>query len=254
MPVPANISALSTTAGSNSPPGSEAVTTVDDYLRAHAAFIAQLRDQPSAFGLTLIDDASADAALTTLGGTTTGKALFTTASASAARTTLDVYTKAETWLPGDVKFQAHATVPSGWLACDGSAVSRATYSALFAAVGTTWGAGDGSTTFNLPDTENRALVGSGGLYAVGATGGSKDAVVVSHTHSVTDTGHAHGLFEAASGTPGGLPEAPYNGTGQGAANDFTAGATTGITISSSGVSGTDANMMPYAAMLAIIKY
>jgi hypothetical protein len=67
MPVPANIAALSTTAGSNSPPGSEAVTTVDDYLRAHAAFIAQLRDRPTAYALTLLDDADAAAGRTTLG-------------------------------------------------------------------------------------------------------------------------------------------------------------------------------------------
>lgn len=54
-------------------------------------------------------------------------------------------------------------VPLGWVACDGSAVSRLTYSALFAAIGTTWGAGDGSTTFNLPNLNNRFLVGNGTL-------------------------------------------------------------------------------------------
>lgn len=45
-----------------------------------------------------------------------------------------------------------SVVPDGWLVCDGSAVSRSTYSSLFAAIGTTYGPGDGSTTFNLPDT------------------------------------------------------------------------------------------------------
>lgn len=73
MPVPASINDLSTTAGSNSPPGSESPATIDDYLRTHASFIAQLRDGKlaasavSAFGLTLIDDADAAAARTTLG-------------------------------------------------------------------------------------------------------------------------------------------------------------------------------------------
>lgn len=52
-------------------------------------------------------------------------------------------------------------LPSGWLLCDGSAVSRATYAALFAAVGTAYGAGDGATTFNLPDGRSRTVVGAG---------------------------------------------------------------------------------------------
>jgi hypothetical protein len=66
MPVPSTISELSTSAGSNSPGSGEAVTTVDDYVRALAAFIAQLRDRDSAFALTLLDDADAAAARTTL--------------------------------------------------------------------------------------------------------------------------------------------------------------------------------------------
>jgi len=54
---------------------------------------------------------------------------------------------------------AGAAVPNGWLLCDGRAVSRTTYSALFAAIGTAWGVGDGSTTFNLPDMRGRFLRG-----------------------------------------------------------------------------------------------
>lgn len=52
---------------------------------------------------------------------------------------------------GFVSSFAGSTVPDGWLVCDGSAISRTTYARLFAAIGTTYGAGDGSTTFNLPD-------------------------------------------------------------------------------------------------------
>jgi microcystin-dependent protein len=56
---------------------------------------------------------------------------------------------------------ANNSVPTGWLACDGSAVSRSTYSVLYAVIGTTWGAGDGSSTFNLPDLEGAFLRGTG---------------------------------------------------------------------------------------------
>ena len=51
------------------------------------------------------------------------------------------------------------SIPSGFLECDGSAVSRSTYSALFAVIGTTYGSGDGSTTFDLPDLEDKCVKG-----------------------------------------------------------------------------------------------
>ena len=54
-----------------------------------------------------------------------------------------------------------SSAPAGWLLCQGQAVSRTTYAALFAAIGTAYGAGDGSTTFNLPDPREAALVGAG---------------------------------------------------------------------------------------------
>ena len=56
---------------------------------------------------------------------------------------------------------AGPTAPSGWLVCDGRLISRVTYSKLFAVIGTYWGAGDGATTFRLPNTPGRALVGPG---------------------------------------------------------------------------------------------
>jgi microcystin-dependent protein len=65
------------------------------------------------------------------------------------------------WLPGDMKHTARATLEDGWLECDGTAKSRATFANLFAAIGTAFGAGDGSTTFNIPDAKGRALVGAG---------------------------------------------------------------------------------------------
>lgn len=80
---------------------------------------------------------------------------------------------------GRISDRAFATVPNGHLLCDGSAVSRATYADLFAVLSTTWGAGDGSTTFNVPSLSRRVTVGSGGsgtatlANTVGSTGGEE---------------------------------------------------------------------------------
>jgi microcystin-dependent protein len=71
---------------------------------------------------------------------------------------------------------AGATAPSGWLLCAGQAVSRSTYADLFTAISTTYGAGDGSTTFNLPDLRGRVAVGKDNMDGTSAnrmtTGGS----------------------------------------------------------------------------------
>lgn len=80
--------------------------------------------------------------------------------------------------PGTVNMFAGASAPNGWLLCDGSAVSRETYADLFAVIGTTYGSGDGSTTFNLPNLKGRVPVGldSGQTEfdALGETGGEKE--------------------------------------------------------------------------------
>jgi len=66
-----------------------------------------------------------------------------------------------------------ASVPTGFLECDGSAVSRTTYSALFAIVGTNYGAGDGSSTFNLPNLQDRVTIGKSNNKALASTGGAE---------------------------------------------------------------------------------
>ena len=103
----------------------------------------------------------------------------------------------------------YSTIPSGYLFCDGSAYSRTTYSTLFAALGTIHGSGDGSTTFNIPNLKNKFIIGANtsetadtfpGI-AAGKTGGSADAIVVSHNHghtlspsvSVSGGNHSHGI-------------------------------------------------------------
>ena len=138
-----------------------------------------------------------------------------------------------------------ASIPSGWLLCNGSS--------------------------GTPDLRDRFIVGAGSTYAVAATGGSANAVVVSHTHtaSVSDPGHQHlfggddqiagqGGYNAQSGFP-------YDAASQGggnAQNYFTKRTdntnnpqTTGISVSNStaGVSGTNANLPPYYALAYIMK-
>ncbi len=127
------------------------------------------------------------------------------------------------YAPGDLKATGAATTvgaePAGWLLCDGRAVSRTTYTTLFAALGTTWGAGDGSTTFNLPDLRGRAPIGAGtgtGLSArtLGATLGAETVVL----STAELPAHAHGGSTGAAGAKG--PEVYGNGTNPGYISGF----------------------------------
>jgi microcystin-dependent protein len=109
---------------------------------------------------------------------------------------------------------AGGTVPTGWLDCDGSAVSRTTYADLFAIIGTTYGVGDGTTTFNLPDFRSRSILGAGapggGLTtrARGDTGGAE-------THTLTEgemPSHTHPLTSEVQVSTGGFgPDFPPTG-------------------------------------------
>jgi microcystin-dependent protein len=78
---------------------------------------------------------------------------------------------------GEMKMWPVATPPSLYLICDGSAVSRSTYSLLFGILGTAYGVGDGSTTFNLPDMRDKTALGASGSHAVG-TSGTNDSVTI----------------------------------------------------------------------------
>lgn len=106
---------------------------------------------------------------------------------------------------GQIIMFGGTTPPGGWKKCDGSAISRADYSALFNVIGTTWGSGNGTTTFNLPDLRGRAPIGAGqgsGLTSrtLGTENiGVEDAIVPYHRHNVakitdgieSSGGHSH---------------------------------------------------------------
>ena len=98
-----------------------------------------------------------------------------------------------TSITGVVQLYAGSTAPNGWLICNGQAVSRTTYAALFAVIGTTYGAGDGSTTFNVPNLVNKTVRGSNSL---GKTGGA-DTVTLSTANLPAHT-HGAGSYSAAS--------------------------------------------------------
>jgi microcystin-dependent protein len=98
------------------------------------------------------------------------------------------------------------TIPEGWLLCDGSAVSRETYSDLFAVIGTTYGIGDNSTTFNLPNIKGRTIVGKDGSQiefdALGESSGVKSTTLTvdhipQHAHAID---HDHASFTSGGGS------------------------------------------------------
>ena len=107
---------------------------------------------------------------------------------------------------GEYKIVAVSNANAGWVICQSQAVSRTTYSVLFGVIGTTFGAGDGSTTFNMPDASGRALVFAGqgtGLTNrdVGQLIGEEsvtltEAQLASHLHTIN---HDHGSFTSGSG-------------------------------------------------------
>jgi microcystin-dependent protein len=160
---------------------------------------------------------------------------------------------------------------ANWLLAQGQAINRVTYAALFSLFSTTYGAGDGTTTFNLPNLQQRVPVGVGSGYALGATGGAATHTLTTnempthshtvndHGHTVNDPGHYHDLPVNASSQDG--QQAWREGGSPYSDNFNSAIASTGITINSAsglitsnqGYGQAHNNMQPYIVLNYIIK-
>lgn len=104
---------------------------------------------------------------------------------------------------GTVTHFAASTAPAGWLKANGATVSRTTYAALFAAIGTTYGAGDGSTTFAVPDLRGEFIRGfddGRGVDTARAIGSAQAADIAPHTHTYNNTTNSGGNTGGGSGT------------------------------------------------------
>ena len=182
--------------------------------------------------------------VTTVGATGSDNALPTEQAVREALTSL---------IPaGTMILFGGTSTPSGWFWCDGSAYSRTTYAALFAAIGTTWGVGDGSTTFNVPDLRGRAPIGVGqGSGLTNRTLGAKlgeenhaNTLAENGPHTHTGGLHAHtgGAHTHGERTGGDVPA--YVGLGGGSAgvqNSNNGNATTRIHTDSGGAVATSSD-------------
>lgn len=189
---------------------------------------------------------------------------------------------------GEVRMYAgiEAGIPAGWYLCYGQAVSRTDFSAAYSVLGTTWGSGDGSTTFNLPDLRGRVMAGKdnmGGGAAnrltagvsgvpgttLGGVGGDQASQIHDHAitdpehdHVLTDLGHAHDLKQNNNITSGTSPTGPLATTGAASSRQSVDvySATTGITIASAATgidlatygTGSSQNVQPTAVVNMII--
>jgi len=158
---------------------------------------------------------------------------------------------------GMIELFAGDTAPSGWHFCDGSPIDRTVYADLFAVIGVTFGIGDGSTTFNLPDMRGRIPVGvgqqSGGTdFVLADTGGEETHVLITSetpSHSHTDTGHTHttgnSLILGTSAPP------PLDALGP---NPIPANTGAGFaSLTNTGGDGAHNNIQPYLTLNYIIK-
>ena len=160
---------------------------------------------------------------------------------------------------GDIKFTAGSVAPTGWIRADGSAISRTTYADLFSVVGTIYGTGNGTTTFNLPDLRGEFIRGwddSRGADSGRTLGSFQDSDNKSHDHSATSSttgSHRHSIPSRGNDSTGNgyVEDASSGGTARTTYTGYEGSHSHTITVGSSG--GTESRPRN-VAMLAVIKY
>jgi microcystin-dependent protein len=198
------------------------------------------------------------------GGTLEIPAIENDTAAAYGPANLNILDRRSPYEVGDIKMSGRSTAQTGWLLCDGSAVSRTTYARLFATVSTTFGVGDGSTTFNVPDCRGRAPIAAGqgsGLTsrALGATVGAEthalsEAELATHTHgaSTNSTGaHTHtvsGVVSGSANSSGGGVDGGTATTSSNGAHSHT------VTVNNAGSGTAHNNMQPSIALNFFIKF
>lgn len=160
--------------------------------------------------------------------------------------------------PGVISAWSTTTAPTGYVLCDGAAYSRTiTYATLFAVIGTTYGVGDGSTTFNVPDLRGRAIImvdGAANRITSASTNGANadtlGGVGGAETHTLTEAelaAHTHSLSANTIGDPG------DTGTGS-SLYPLSNSIINSVGIASTGGGGAHSNTQPWIALEYIIKY